>query len=176
MPPPNLVPRAEPLGIFGTPSHSSKILQRGSVFSGKEVFSVTSPLTAPGESETQVSLDKAPFSMETRGWTRCCLPVCPHFLPHKVFRFFPFWQTGGVGLGGLPSHLQSCRAEGIAWRKLGVWKRGKGWSGLRPLVLIKVRRCKSIKNNLLPPRLLSQWCRSRSLSRCLSCSRFLSWK
>lgn len=23
---------------------------------------------------------------------------------------------------------------------------------------------------------LSQWCRSRSLSRCLSCSRFLSWK
>lgn len=58
-------------------------------------------------------------------------------------------------MGGLPSHLQSCRAEGFAWRKLGVWKKGKGWSGLRPLVLIKVRRCKSIKNNLLPPRLLS---------------------
>lgn len=26
-----------------------------------------------------------------------------------------------------------------------VWRKGKGWSGLRPLVLIKVRRCKSIK-------------------------------
>lgn len=144
MPPPNLVPRAEPWVFLAHPvTHSPKIPQRGSpFFSGKEVFSVISPLTALGESETQVSLDKAPFSMETRGWTCCCLPVCPQPLPHQVFRFFPPpRQTGGVGLGGLPSHLQSCRAEGIAWRKLGVWKKGKGWSGLRPLVLFKVRRC-----------------------------------
>ena len=31
---------------------------------------------------------------------------------------------------------------------LGAWRKGKGWSGLRPLVLIKVRRCKSIKKTL----------------------------
>jgi hypothetical protein len=61
-------------------------------------------------------LDKAPFSMETRGLDMLlssCLPPPPtsHM---KSLSFFP-WQTGGMGLGGLPSHLQSYRAEGIAW-------------------------------------------------------------
>lgn len=56
----------------------------------------------------------------------------------------------------------------------GGWVKGleEGEGVEWPLVLMEVKRCKTIKKHLLPTTLLSQWCRSHSLFWYLSCSWF----
>lgn len=49
----------------------------------------------------------------------------------KSLGSFP-WQTGVVGLGGLPGSLQSCRAEGIPWVSGGVRGLEEGGGVERP--------------------------------------------
>lgn len=103
--------------------------------------------TAPGESETHVSLNKAPFSTETRAWTCLFLSASPP--NHAVFRLFPpANRRCGTGRAAVFNPVGRGHSLGV-WRG-GAWREGKGWSGLRPLVLIEVRRCKSIKKHLLP--------------------------
>lgn len=76
------------LGIFWHTQLLSQIPHRGSIFFGKKVFPSTSPVTCSWRMKNSyVALDKAPFSMETRGLDTF-FPVC-HPSPHTVFRFFP---------------------------------------------------------------------------------------
>lgn len=92
-------PRAEgrSLGIFWHTQSLSQILH-GSVFFGKKVFLSASPLNCSWRiRNSYVFLDKAPFSVETRGLTGF-LPVCQPSQPHKVFRFLPLTnRRGGTG-------------------------------------------------------------------------------
>lgn len=101
----------------------------------------------------QVSVD---WSTPCSQWPRRYPSLTPHLpaFPQEA-------AAASVGPEATMCQLESRRRRGFPWvpgRSWGQWG-GEGWSGLRPSVL-------------------SQWCRSLSLSlsRCLSCSRFLSWK
>lgn len=139
---------------------------------GMEAFLLTSPLPARGVRNRQASSDKAPFS-EDRGpdmeLTSCLPPSQPHGL-----RVFP-WQTGSTGLGGLPSIFKPVgQRESLGVRRTrGVEKGGAEWPpSFSPDHGGDASPLKTLASNQTP----AQWCRSRSLSRCLSCSRVLSGK